>query len=74
MLIPFEIKSAETFSMDFIKGLERFQALGVRRGLQPVPLCNGKQQINVRGTRIFNPLLIEDIWETLILPLEQADS
>jgi len=53
--------------MDFIKGLERFQALGVKRVASGAVLFNGKQQTNVRGTRIFNPLLIENIWETLVL-------
>jgi len=72
MLIPVEIKSAETFSMDFIKGLERFQALGVKRVASGAVLFNGKQQTNVRGTRIFNPLLIENIWETLTFPPEKG--
>lgn len=71
MLTPVEIKSAETFSMGFIKGLERFQTLGIKRIATGAVLYNGEQQFNVRGVRIFNPLLVEDIWQTLTAPLEE---
>jgi predicted AAA+ superfamily ATPase len=71
MLTPVEIKSAETFSMGFIKGLERFQTLGIKRVATGAVLYNGEQQFNVRGVRIFNPLLVEDIWQTLTAPLEE---
>lgn len=36
-LTPVEIKSAGTFSMDFVKGLNRFQALGLSRRSSAVP-------------------------------------
>ena len=68
VLTPVEIKSAGTFSVDFIKGLELFQTLEVKRVAAGVVLYNGEQQFNVRGVRIFNPLLLEDIWETLTAP------
>ncbi len=70
-LIPVEIKSAETFSIGFVKGLEYFQALGIKRVETGAILYNGEQQFNVRGTRIFNPLLVGDIWKTLTTPLEE---
>ena len=73
-LTPVEIKSAGTFSMDFIKGLERFQALKTARAAAGAVLYNGEQQLNVRGVRIFNPLLVEDIWETVTSPPEQGES
>ncbi|MDP2854121.1 MAG: ATP-binding protein [Smithellaceae bacterium] len=64
-LTPVEIKSSATFSTDFIKGIERFQALGVK-GIAPgFVFYNGDQQFNVRGTRIFNPWLMDDIWQSL---------
>ncbi|MEI6309992.1 MAG: ATP-binding protein [bacterium] len=69
-LRPVEIKSAGTFSVDFIKGLERFQALGMKRVTAGAVLYNGEQQFKVRGVRIFNPFLVEEIWETLTAPLE----
>ncbi len=69
-LTPVEIKSASTFSVDFIKGLERFQTLEIKRVTAGAVLYNGEQRFNVRGVRIFNPLLVEDIWETLTAPSE----
>jgi len=62
---PVEIKSGGTFSKDFIKGLERFKTLGVKRVTTGAVLYNGEQRFNVREVRIFNPLLVDDIWETL---------
>jgi hypothetical protein len=64
-LIPVEIKSAGTFSMDFIKGLEYFHNLKLGRLVAGAVLYDGEPQLNVRGVRIFNPLLPENIWETL---------
>ena len=69
-----EIKSAGTFSVDFVKGVERFQALGITRVSAGAVLYNGEQQFNVRGTRIFNPLLVDNIWETLTAPPGQGES
>ncbi len=64
-LTPVEIKSSATFSTDFIKGIERFSALGVK-GIAPgFVLYNGEQTFNVRGIRIFNPWLMDDIWQSL---------
>ena len=74
VLTPVEIKSAGTFSVDFIRGLERFQALKNKRAAAGAVLYNGEQRLNVRGVRIFNPLLVEDIWETLTAPREQGES
>lgn len=62
---PVEIKSGGTFSKDFINGLERFKTLGVKRVTTGAVLYNGEQRFNVREVRIFNPLLVDDIWETL---------
>ncbi|MBI3391789.1 MAG: ATP-binding protein [Nitrospirae bacterium] len=67
-LTPVEIKSAATFSVDFVKGMERFQALGIKRLSAGAILYNGEQRFNVRGVRVFNPLHAEDIWETLTAP------
>lgn len=64
-LTPVEIKSGATFSKEFLKGLERFQALETKGNTPGVVLYNGEQQFNIRGIRIINPLHVEDIWETL---------
>ncbi len=72
-LTPVEIKSAGTFSSDFVKGLERFQALVLDRVTAGVVLYSGEQQFLVRDVRVLNPLLTEDIWETLTSPVEQGE-
>ena len=69
-LTPVEIKSAGTFSSEFVKGLEHFQALGVDRVTAGVVLYSGAQQFLVRDVRVLNPLLIDDVWETLTSPVE----
>lgn len=71
-LRPVEIKSASTFSADFLKGLERFQALKIRRGTPGTVLYNGEGRFTVRDVRIFNPLQVEDIWETLNTPPDRG--
>jgi len=73
-LTPVEIKSAATFSTEFIKGLERFQALDIRGVAAGAVLLNGEQRFNVRGVRIFNPLLVEDLWTTLTSASEKRKS
>lgn len=71
-IIPVEIKSGSTFSKDFLKGLDRFQSLGLQRVSSGKVLFNGEQQLDIHGVRVFNPLLVEDIWETLV-SLENQD-
>ncbi len=67
-LIPVEIKSGATFSTDFVKGLERFRALGAGRVKAGAVLYNGEQRFSVRGASIFNPLQVQDLWDTLTSP------
>lgn len=72
-LIPVEIKSAETFSIDFVKSVKRLEEFELKRVAKGVILYNGNQQFNIQGIRIFNPILISNIWETLTLPIEQNE-
>lgn len=65
MLTPVEIKSAATFSTEFVKQLEWFQTLGVKRVAPGSVLYNGEQPFTVRGVRVLNPLHEEDIWRAL---------
>ncbi len=58
MLVPVEIKSAATFSSDFIKGIEKFRALGVKNTAAGAVLYNGTKEFNIRGVSIFNPLSV----------------
>jgi hypothetical protein len=69
-LTPIEIKSAATFSTDFVKQLEWFQTLGLRRVRPGAVLYNGDRAFNVRGVRVLNPLHVEAIWQTLTVPHE----
>lgn len=64
-LIPVEIKSAETFSTSFIKGIERFRALEPERVTTGTVLYNGEKEFSVRGVSVHNPLIVEDVWEKL---------
>ncbi|MBW1775977.1 MAG: ATP-binding protein [Deltaproteobacteria bacterium] len=73
VLTPVEIKSAATFFTDFVKQLEWFQTLGVKRVLPGAVLYNGEQPFDVRGVRILNPLHVEDIWETFVEPSEKEN-
>jgi predicted AAA+ superfamily ATPase len=72
VLTPVEIKSAATFSTEFIKQLEWFQSLGIKRVASGAVLYSGEQTFMVRGVRVLNPLHAEDIWKTLTVPSENA--
>lgn len=64
-LTPIEIKSSSTFSPDFLRGLERFRAMGAGRVKEGAVLYNGEQDFAVRGVRAFNPLRAEDLFGEL---------
>ena len=66
-LFPVEIKSGETSSPGFVKGIERLRALGVMRLETGAVLYNGQQSFNMRGVRIFNPLHVDDLWSDLTM-------
>ncbi len=68
-----KIKSVATFVTGFVKGLERFRALDLKHLAAGAVLYNGEQRFAVQSVDVFNPLLVEDIWETLTLPKEQAE-
>ncbi len=61
-LIPLEIKSAVTFSSDFVKGIERFRALKPGPIAPGAVLYGGTQRFVLRDVSIFNPLHVEDLW------------
>lgn len=57
-LTPIEIKSAETFTKDFLTGIERFKGVfGEDRCVGGKVFYNGDQQFNVNGINISNLLL-----------------
>lgn len=60
---PVEIKSASTFSMDFLKGIQRFRkAVGEDVVTEGLVLFNGEQGHQVQGVRVLNPLRDGDGW------------
>ncbi|OQC06822.1 MAG: hypothetical protein BWX80_01372 [Candidatus Hydrogenedentes bacterium ADurb.Bin101] len=67
-LIPVEIKSAATFSTEFIKRIEWFHSLHIRRVMPGAVLYNGEQSFNIRDIRVINPLHVEDTWQALVSP------
>ncbi len=71
MLFPIEIKSAATFSTDFLKGLDRFTGIAGDHVGPGTVLYNGEQEFNVRGVRILNPLGVPDIWKAVTVQQEQ---
>lgn len=64
-LIPIEIKSAATFSPDFLRGIETFRSLAGGPVAPGAVLYAGEQPFQVRGTRILNPFHTNDIWHEL---------
>lgn len=64
-LTPIEIKSAATYTTDFIKKLEWFQTLGIRRLKSGVVLYNGEKSFTIRKIRILNLFHMKNIWKTL---------
>ena len=73
-LTPVQIKSAGTFSLDFVKALERFRNLDLKHVVAGVVLYNGEQRFEVRGTLTFNPFSVDNIWEALTSPQENGNS
>ncbi len=64
-LVPVEIKSAATFSPSFLKGIERFRSLGIKRVAPGLVLYDGDRSFRVKGIRIVNPLGYDDLWPPL---------
>ncbi|MBW1854177.1 MAG: DUF4143 domain-containing protein [Deltaproteobacteria bacterium] len=54
-LHPVEIKSASTFTPDFLTGIKRFQkVVGDEQCGPPAVIYNGDETFKVKGTRVFN--------------------
>jgi len=70
VLVPIEIKSAATFSTSFLRGIERFRALGIDDVAPGFVLYDGEPRFRVRGVRVLNPLHLEDPWETVTAPAD----
>ena len=65
ILIPIEIKSAATFTPDFLKGIDNFAAVVGDRCSHGFVLYNGNEQYTLKGTRVMNPVKhkgLEKLW------------
>jgi len=65
-LIPFEIKSAVTFTPDFLKGIEHFRKIAEDRCSKGYVLYNGHDEYTLKGIRVFNPLAHEGLEACLL--------
>lgn len=65
-LIPVEIKSAATFSPDFLKGMRRLREATGDTVADGFVLYDGEQEHRIGTERIFNPLLAAD-WPDAVL-------
>ncbi len=64
-LIPVEIKSASTFTPEFTKGIEKFKKIFPDETRAGFVLYNGGEELEFKGTKIRNPLHMEDLWREL---------
>ncbi|MCL5285153.1 MAG: ATP-binding protein [Nitrospirae bacterium] len=71
-LFPVEIKSAETFTRDFTRGLENFRSLGLPRSAPGLVLYNGPLEFEAEGLRVLNPFRQETDLFTLVTSLPPA--
>lgn len=62
-LLPVEIKSSRTFSLDFLKGISRFKAAAGHGVADGLVLFNGENAHAVHGVQVVNPLQ-NDAWLT----------
>jgi uncharacterized protein len=56
-LHPVEIKSAATFTEDFVKGIEKFRETAGSRCHAGTVLYNGERRFQFKGIQIFNPFV-----------------
>lgn len=60
-LVPLEIKSAATFTEDFLRGIEQFRTIMDSRCSPGVVFYNGQQRYQFKGAQVFNPFLHQGI-------------
>ncbi len=60
-LVPIEIKSAATFTDNFIRGIRSFRETAGSRVQPGLVLYNGDEKLTFRETTIINPLLHNDL-------------
>ncbi|MHC4525085.1 MAG: ATP-binding protein [Planctomycetota bacterium] len=56
ILIPIEIKSAATFTPDFLRGIDHFARVAGDRCTDGFILYNGNEHLTIKGTGVINPI------------------
>ncbi|MDC0480043.1 ATP-binding protein [Candidatus Marinimicrobia bacterium] len=57
-----EIKSSETFNIDFLKGVLHFKKIMPNRFSKGLVIYNGKHSLDVKGIEIKNPFIDQGFW------------
>ncbi len=65
-LIPIEIKSASTFTKEFLKSSNKLLNLDLRFSDRNFILLNCDEEIEIHNTTMFNPLKCDNLWDKLI--------
>ena len=60
-LVPVEIKSAATFTEEYLKGVLRFREVAGARTSEGYLMYNGKERFKVKGVGVFNPFVHGDL-------------
>ena len=50
-----EIKSAETFSPEFLKGINHFQSLGLKNNIKARIIYGGEKSLVFKGIEVLSP-------------------
>ena len=64
-LIPIEIKSASTFTKEFLKSSNKLLNLDLRFSDRNFILLNCDEEIEIHNTTMFNPLKCDNLWDKL---------
>jgi predicted AAA+ superfamily ATPase len=64
-LIPIEINSGSTFSVDFLKGIRSFQRIGLRNVTPGIGIYNGDTEFSIEGVRVKPLASLTDPWSNL---------
>lgn len=64
--IPIEIKSAETFNKDFLKGIIHFKKLIPDRCSNGLVVYNGENSFHINDIEVKNPFKIKSFWNTML--------
>ncbi len=65
-LILIEIKSASTFTPEFLKSFEKFKRVTAEPVIKEILFYNGEQNFKIKGVKVLNPLSVKNLWNEVI--------